>query len=298
MLDQSLHSEPLLPRPGALETSVERVVFGRKAKLPEGSKATNGWSLRAFAWLLAILLAIAAWTILSRYLPLPRVQAMVAYLGGAALLWWLSRMAVGRLRKRTDQGGVLDKVEEEAGRLRVAGKGGEPDKLRAMGEVRDEPFEPVVLLAPKVIDMPWQATTIMVLSGLGFCGLMILLRKTTLPYMSAGWIPFMAGCGLGVGAQILLWPTYARVTPGRLDIMRYRLWSRRPTTVTIRLRNAQVLADFDKSTLFIKPAAPGARWTSLSLRGVWSPVELVHAVLRGAMSSAPTPPLPEDELVG
>ena len=274
------------------------VLMGRTADIPLGAKQTTGWSLRGFAWLLGILFSLGAWVILQRYLPLPRLMDLFGYGVVVIVGWLIVRAIVNRRRSKVWVGNVPKKLDQSEGRLQAVGKNGQLARLKAMGEVRDETFEPIVLLAPKVIPMPGPARVVMIVTATVFCGLMVLLQKTTLPTMGFGWLQIMAGCGLGVGVQMLLWPTYARITPGRLDIMRYRLGSRRPTTTTIFLRDARVLAHLDKDTLFVKTNAPGSRWTVLNLRGVWSPMELVHAVLRGAMSTAPTPPLPEDELIG
>jgi len=279
------------------------IVYGLDAPLPENLTHARGWPLRSFAAAVIILLCIVAWAMVTRYLatpiPIPRFSTFLAIFGIAALAWLTVRAIYHRRVATRLIGSIPKTLTPGDGRLRAVGRRSQLAALKRLGDVSDETFEPIVLLTPRIIPMPAVATLLMIASAIGFCALMELLRRTTsLPLMRPGWFTFMAGAGVGVGVQMLFWSTYSRITPGRMDIMRFTLGRRMPRTTTYDLRSAHVLAHMNKGTLFIRPGSPGAPWTALSLRGVWNPTRLVHAVMRGAASTAPTPPLPDDQLLG
>lgn len=273
--------------------------MGRDADMPEGIKPPGGYNLRAMATMLAILMLVFVWLLGIRYLPLPRLGSFAVYAVIGALVAAFIWGRVLRSRARKAVGELPKKLPESAGRLRAVGKPAKLAQLTRMGDLRDETFEPLVIFAPRVTKMPKVGTALMVVTAIAVAALIEVLRETTtLPLVRPGWLTIMAGIAVGAAVQMLVWPTYTRVTPGRLDIMRYTLGLRKPQLTTINLRNAQVLAHLEKATLLIKPEEPGSTWTLLNLRGVWNPVELAYAVLRGAASTAPTPPLPDDQLLG
>ena len=92
-------------------------------------------------------------------------------------------------------------------------------------------------------------------------------------------------------------PTYYRVAPGRLDILRYRFLSTKPCELEkIPLRHAEVTARFDKSRVVIRQ--PDETETQLDLEGILDHDRFVRALLCAATCDRPTPPLPDDALYG
>lgn len=121
---------------------------------------------------------------------------------------------------------------------------------------------------------------------------------------------FVAG-GLAAG---FVFPAYVRVAPGRLDLLRYALWSGWTQTQTFDLRDPALYVQVDLRHRSIQlgtdePVAYaelrkgrkiGKRHGGLHVSLTLLPgrMALAHAVLCGAVSAAPTPPLPERELIG
>ncbi|HYD00978.1 MAG TPA: hypothetical protein VEB22_07100 [Phycisphaerales bacterium] len=276
-----------------------QVLYARKCKLPSEVKASTGYTIHGLVVVLALLVGAALWAFSLRYVSIPGGRAGIPIALAALLLLWILFTTVRSWRARRSVGPMEKKLDFDLVRFAVVGTPAQVRPLVAAGELRDEPFEPVVIFTPRIFPLPGAGTAVLVVTTIAFNALLVLLKKTTtLPVMGFGWLTIMAGIAVGVAVQILIWPTYTRVAPGRLDVMRFRLGSGRPEVTTINLRRACVLAHLSQSSLFVKPPAPGARWQLLSLRGVWNGAELTHAVLRGAASTAPTPPLPSDQLVG
>jgi len=283
----------------AAEPWSPQVLYARKCKLPPEVKASSGYTIHGLAVVLALLVGAALWAFSLRYVNIPFSRTGVPIALAALLLLWILFATFRSWWARRSVGQLVKKIEFDQARFAVVGTHAQVRPLVLAGELRDEPFEPVVLFTPRILPLPGAGTAVLVVTTIAVNALLMLLKKTTtLPIMGFGWLTIMAGVAVGVAVQILIWPTYTRVAPGRLDVMRFRLGSRRPEVTTINLRHARVLAHLSQSSLFIKPPAPGARWQMLSLRGVWNSAELAHAVLRGAASTAPTPPLPSDQLVG
>lgn len=297
-------------------------MLGRDADLPSGIQKPKGYSLRGLAVIVVMLVGLVAWVLV--------VQALTRWFGVSYLsmqpVWALAPVGlliilaarvgfvtVSSYRARGVVGDIPKKLDPGSGRLQAVGKNKMLAPLAKLGPLPDEAFEPIVLFAPRIWPMPTAGTVVLVVTAILVAGLIELLRRTTsLPLVRPNMFTVMVGIAAGFGVQMLVWPTYVRITPGRLDIMRFVLGGRKPTVTTINLRNARVLAHFKHSALLIKPdgvggvtPAPaveagkaGSEWAVLNLGGVWRPTEVVHAVCRGAVSTAPAVPLPDDRLVG
>lgn len=306
------------------------VLIGLDADLPEGLKSPGGYALRTLAIFLCIVMGIAVWMLGVRYLPLPNLWSYTSLAIPVALVAWLLyrwvrsrhlRRLVGDLPKKLVLGSGRESGRE--GRLLVVGKPALLAPFVRLGPVRDEAFEPIVFFAPRIVKLPRTGTAVMVLTAISVAVLIeVLRRSTTLPFMRPGWLTIMAGVAVGAGVQMLIWPTYLRVAPGRIDVMRFTFGRIRPEVTAVDLRNAQVLVHFKHSTICIRPSAtpdapaktptpdkpvpppvatvplPESPWIALNLRGVWNPPDVAHAIIRAAASTAPTPPLPDDQLLG
>jgi len=104
---------------------------------------------------------------------------------------------------------------------------------------------------------------------------------------------------LGQAALIaaMMWPTYFRLVPGRLDILAYGLLGHgKPKLESIDLRASRVLVDTNTDTLIVE--REGKEAVGLTFAGVPNRMEFARSVLEAARCTASTPPLPEDELVG
>jgi len=116
-------------------------------------------------------------------------------------------------------------------------------------------------------------------------------------------------------------PVYLRLAPGRLDIFRYRFLGRgKPAVTTYDLRTIPLCVDFGSATIALEPPRePGTRVPDLVLSKKW-PYFQEHAsgsapeyisvalnrqrdtfcrrVIQAARTTEPTPPLPDDRLLG
>lgn len=134
--------------------------------------------------------------------------------------------------------------------------------------------------------------------------------------------PWVLLCLVSVGTVALpeiCSPTYVRIIPGRLDVLRFSLFRRRPVSLaSFDLRQSRVLVDVRPAVVVIE--APGERrparrvrsrkWPYAMIEEPGAPVGVVGFVLTparrrlletvcfAAVTDAPTPELPPDELLG
>ncbi|MCX5689596.1 MAG: hypothetical protein NTV94_07410 [Planctomycetota bacterium] len=115
--------------------------------------------------------------------------------------------------------------------------------------------------------------------------------------------PFIGFTGVTGGIAILsaLCPTYIRVAPGSLDVLRFGWIGRNiPRFEHFDLRTCQVLVDSRSGMIRIWDEARPTRrgiFINASLTGAGKQ-ELSKAILAAARSKIPTPTLPDDALVG
>lgn len=97
--------------------------------------------------------------------------------------------------------------------------------------------------------------------------------------------------------MIVSWfcPTYIRVVPGRLDIIRYRALSKRVAdAVHIDLRRARILVDVRKGYAKIS----GEKRHVIPLFLVLGSRRFAYHLFLGALSSHTPPPMSDEELIG
>lgn len=95
-----------------------------------------------------------------------------------------------------------------------------------------------------------------------------------------------------------LWPTYYRVVPGRLDIMKFPMISTGKAEVErVNLREPRVSADASSGAIRLE-RADGRRSYIQFLGTPTSRMEFAKAVAEAATSPHEAPALPDDELVG
>ncbi len=100
-------------------------------------------------------------------------------------------------------------------------------------------------------------------------------------------------CGLAAGE--LMWPTYFRIVPGRIDALRYSFLSDRPVSVTKTvLRDARIIYDHSKYTLHLHTGDWEDYWIMLVPRRR----QFIRALFLAAASTHQPPPLPDDDLLG
>lgn len=134
-----------------------------------------------------------------------------------------------------------------------------------------------------------------------------------------GVMALIAACSI-VAAEFL-YPVFVRLSPGRLDVFRYALFGRGPPEVTTYdLTTAGLCVNFQTATIAIEPPRPpGEPLPKLVLSNKWphfqthpqgtaprylsvalcpGRTEFCQRVIQAARTTEPTPPLPDDQLLG
>ena len=214
------------------------------------------------------------------------ILAIGMIVGGLCALWRRSR--------RPWRAGASYK-HNFAYRLNAAGT---TKKMVSIGPIEDQTFEPEVFnvsftlareFAPKwlVWSMMTASTTVV-----------LLLRMFYLPMNMPGdlWIMILlstAGCVAVLG---LTWPVFARVVPGRIDILSTGFLGRQspPRLERYDLKTSRVWLDTNGGFVIIDDGtrAIGFNYTTAGGRN------FARTILLAAVSTATPPELPDDELTG
>lgn len=230
---------------------------------------------------------------------LPQGPSMLAAIGAGCLVA-LAMLWPGRTRKaEVERAKALatEKTPPEA-RVRVHGKPRMLAKVMREGEVADRMFEPRVFYA---IAATKSGRARKVTQIVAFC--IVLTAMVCLQVMARGWRGspvqyYHVLIALGAAALIgsLVFPTYLRVVPGRIDVMECGWLGLAIREVKkVSLREGPVVVDLRGQFCTV---SPGQNSTSISYAAIRDRWAFVHAVLEAAVSTAEPPVLPDDELVG
>jgi hypothetical protein len=223
--------------------------------------------------------------------PLP--GAVTAGLLLAGILAW-SVVHVMRRRRIFDAADLA--APDEAARLRCVGC---RPQLERHGPLTDLAFEPAVFHSLFVQSpMRFQVVVFILLLIPAFAAMHFFLALFMgKPQWS--WL-FLTKIWLAIGMALWfmgwMWPTYFRVVPGRLDVMRFSNLRGRPiATSRYDLRRSKITVDLRRSILFIDGEDGQADFTFLLMR---ERDRFGYYILLGALSTHRPPPLPDDALLG
>ena len=165
-----------------------------------------------------------------------------------------------------------------------------PPSERPGALLPDVPFEPAVFLAFMAVAPSGKSLM------LGMLALSVpLVGQFTDWYNGYGPVGIFAAMFAGLAAGELIWPTYFRIVPGRMDAMRYSFLSDRPVSVKkTALRDVRIIYDHSKYTLHLHTA----EWTDYWIMLVPRRRQFIHALFLAAASTHQPPPLPDDALLG
>ncbi|CAG0995973.1 hypothetical protein PHYC_02564 [Phycisphaerales bacterium] len=175
------------------------------------------------------------------------------------------------------------------------------DQANAVGPLRDDPFEPVVTPVLFALRGKKHATVIVWIAASVLAMLVLwYVKKNTTVFSDRTLQAWEAWACFGFAAAPLafLWPTYLRVSPGRLDVLSFGLLgSGKPAIRTFDLRAHSVLLNLVGRQLRLKDASGAECLVDL---GSWTPrpLELARAVFEAARWKHDVSELPDDELVG
>jgi hypothetical protein len=276
--------------------------------------------------LVALVLALA----LTPWLLLGGVPAL---LGAALLAWWAPKRRLRRTQRRTEYvasmrqpardpvageiaekwanhtSGVSDDVAQSALKHHAAA-----DETRAqvlclgtfdVSEVGEEFFEPEII-APtryigwKLMFVPFAALVI----AIWFLQVIdvIHLRRTPLPHY--GYIVMMGvGAGIAWFRRAVLQPTYIRMAPGVIQILEYRFRKGKPTIRSYPMDHETTAilrgrATEKKPCDFRVTLLRGQQQDSIDVARMRGREIAAQRIWQALLSTAPTPPLSNENLVG
>lgn len=253
-----------------------------------------------FFWLgVGVVVAITAGTFLMRFGLIIGIGALAVLLVVmiVPVVMWLRNRNPKKPPKGEEP--VPEESPDERYRLRLIAPPAWAYEIRGLN---DQPFEPrvfqVLFAVPK---RKWPAVTTWVVLFVALGALWWYIKRS----MGVGSMPGMHFQAWDVWASMAvaslpfawMWPTYVRVSPGKLDIMRFGvLGAGTPTIKTIDLRDARVLCASDgvivieregEAPLTIQFSEWGARWN-----------DIFRSVFEAARWRGELLELPDDSLVG
>jgi hypothetical protein len=211
------------------------------------------------------------------------IVAAVVILGGASSLFFFRLFRLGRVDARP-----WPVMSDKVVRVRVAGP---PRLLERLSRVRDESFEPMVFAVYQTRVPEWSrrgvARAIFVLVIVVM--MMALTAFLIQPHPTFSFWQVLAAMAVARLADSWMWPAYLRLAPGQIEVIKYPWLGRgSPAIEAVDLRTSRVL--ITRHVVFVRTPSE-----DLLIGGINTP-ERAEAVLRAAVSTAPTPPLPQDSL--
>ncbi len=230
---------------------------------------------------------------------IPLLAVLVPAAAWSLARWWRVR-ASGRRSGPAAERPALDGVMDDRFRLRLQCK---PRMLPLIGPLSDDPFEPAIFHVAFATRRPF-AFFVFLYAGMamGLIMALIVLKKSgVVPSVLPGlqFYEVWACLGLAAAPFYVLFPTYYRLGPGRLDVVRYGVMGvGRPRITTFDLRTCRVRADLRNGGVVI--GEPGGRETRLDLGPKWSlaRAEFAAALFNAARWRHDLCVTSEDSLVG
>ena len=216
---------------------------------------------------------------------------IILIVASVSWVWWIAALGL-----RT---GKFDRLENavpgDSCRLNCIGL---PEEMSACGELADVPFEPRLFHASlagkftvKMYIVFW------ILAALGIALVHYVLSVLGWPqFRDLSFMRIMVGLLIAYLSTAWLWPTYFRLVPGRLDVMRFSNLRGRPVSIErFDLRQAELLVDMRRWVVFIDDEV---RQIELPIALMRDRRRFAHALLLAALSTHEPAPLPDDALLG
>lgn len=198
----------------------------------------------------------------------------------------------------------LPKNVDETFRLRLIASARDVYRVLYRPPLGDESFEPRIFALRAAVPAPagrWYAIWIVgiVLVSILWTWFRVQYRAQIGLSLLGPWDYWAIMCLLTL-PFMWTWPTYLRISPGRLDVLRYPLLGAgKPRVRTIDLRHARVLVNLRAQSVIVEPA--DAHTPALAVQtNQWgaSNVELARALFEAGRWEGDTLALPEDALLG
>jgi hypothetical protein len=131
--------------------------------------------------------------------------------------------------------------------------------------------------------------------GCAIAGILLVLHIRTAINGNV-YIEVLAAAAGGVLLGTLLFPTYIRLVPGRMDVLQCGFLGRAILSKrSIELRGRKVVVDLSTRVVTV---GTGGETPPIGYAAMWDGPEFVNAVLQACVSTHTPPALPEDALVG
>lgn len=156
-------------------------------------------------------------------------------------------------------------------------------------------FEPVVVRGVATFKQNWQGSWVYWIAIPFWFGFFWLINMLTGLRLNVFTVAYLA-LTLAAIVPPLIYPIYARVVPGRIDILRSGVFNRTLRTCeTFDLRGAAVLVDLNQRCVFV---CRDDETREIGFGYVFDKPGFAHAVLLAAVSTHTPAPLPDDALIG
>lgn len=192
-------------------------------------------------------------------------------------------------------------VSDPAARVRVVAKTKLLERLLSRPIDASSGFEPSIFRITFAVE-PRYRSTLKVVTLVGVCMAGIILLEELLAGQGViAATPAYLGIVIGRFSRAFIWPTYLRVSPGRLDVLQYAfLGIGRPRVRTYDLRTSRVaLHVHGHLAVFPRNADTGELFpTASNPLFDAEPMAFERTILRAALTTAPAAPLPDDRLTG
>lgn len=235
-----------------------------------------------------IALILALFNVLHYFLGIKGVYGAIALFSAGFLVY----ADVMRRREKPEPESVRPLMPCESARISITGH---RDEINRLSTLVDVPFEPSIF--PRVYSgaAVWVAAIVGCFVGVGMMSILdTFIPGPNLTGILSGFAQFLGIPVLWILAR--LFPTYYRIVPGRLDIMRFSSLTNRTKRLDHwELRTARIHIRFDKSIVEI---LSHGREVAIRIRGISEPYKFIDALLMGAVSTHQSAPVPDDQLIG
>jgi hypothetical protein len=243
---------------------------------------SRSWA-RIAARLFLMLFAIVIVLCFTRLFAIPTVVGISVgciLVAGMCIHWAVVPRRLER-RMRREQ---VDELPPVGSRLQCVGA---PSDLPHLGDLQSIMFEPRVYRA--------SSASLLIMQAAASVGLALLICGSGLLDGKYGWGTVVAILGAAVFFTIHLRPLYFRISPGRLEVLRYGFIQREPMEVDeYDLRYAYIVADLHRRRLTVSHSErKGKSYSILLMR---ERREFLHTLFMAALSKQQAPSLPVDTL--
>lgn len=183
----------------------------------------------------------------------------------------------------------LEIKSDERYRVRCIASPEGAKRLKALGPIQSEPFEPQEFWGLLVLPPRPEMVAVWVIVSVASAGVLLaLVSGGTLKGLGGAgawsWMLFYVSFAAGGLAVAALWPTKIRVVPGRVDVLRALVFTPwKPEVRRISMRTSGVVVDLKHwRTIVEGPSAETC--LSLWMWPVRGRMEMAHAILMGAVS--------------